>query len=76
MSALAVRNPNADLFRSFGILAAIAFVAGFIGYLAVAQTSFETLQAAMSPAPMIASPNAAPAQASVDAGDWNIPKKI
>jgi hypothetical protein len=76
MPATIAREPNAVVLKPFAILAAIAFVAGFMGYLATAQTSLETLQAAMQPAPMIASPNTGPAQASVDAGDWNLPKKI
>lgn len=76
MPAAVAPNPNAALLKPFAILAAIAFVVGFMGYLATAQTSLETLQAAMQPAAMTASASVGPAQTNADAGDWNLPKKI
>jgi hypothetical protein len=52
--------------KSFALLAAVAFVAGFLGYLAVIQ-----------PGRAWAQPSASPQGVSFPASaDWNLPKHI
>ena len=64
-------DANANLIKPFAVLAAVAFVVGFLGYLAVARTDMATLQARMT-APTVARAAAPEADADV----WNLPKKI
>lgn len=73
MSASPSNAATASLLKPFGIVAAVAFVVGFMGYLAATGTDMATLQAQMtSPTPAVS--NAATPRAASDI--WNLPKKI
>lgn len=56
-----------DLIRYFGWLALTAFLAGFLGYLAVAQPA---------PASAEARPQPTAAASGPASDDWNTPKRI
>ena len=60
-----------DALRPFLMLACVAFVTGFAGYLAVARMQELSVPAAISQAPIDA---AAPAAMTADS--WNIGKRI
>jgi hypothetical protein len=72
-------SPNASVLKPFGILAAVAFVVGFLGYLTFQGVSLNQLQAQLSQQGDGGSGGAmeSPASTSGSASDeWNIPKQI
>ncbi len=79
MSTLAIASRNSPL-RPFAIMASVAFVIGFLGYLTLAGVTLDQLQAQMS---LIAAPqapameNAASAPVlAAPADPWDQPRKI
>ncbi|MFL5296768.1 MAG: hypothetical protein ACJ798_10350 [Phenylobacterium sp.] len=66
----AARQSGYDAMRPFALLAAIAFVVGFVGYVAFARPILA--QAAADPPAVMAEP----AAAGPASDDWNLPKHI
>jgi len=72
MTAVPVTPPGAEqALRPFLLLAIIAFVVGFAGYVALVRPVFATPDA--GPSAAITEPAAAASPAS---DDWNLPKHI
>jgi hypothetical protein len=77
MTAVPVTPPETsvyDAMRPFALLAVVAFVLGFAGYVALGAGA---VAATSSQATVIADPAvAAPAAAGPASDDWNLPKHI